>query len=401
MTNQDRMLAALAENPQIGRCKLSSVANVSLPMAQRFLKKQRQSTAPPSPETGTKESLLLLENKHLRHQLATQSEQLTKLSAAADLLKDISSAQLSPPKWLLQTSGKTHRAIACATLADPHFDEVVNPSELGGCNAYNREIAQLRLRRFFTNTVKLGRDVFAGIRMEGIVLAMMGDIVAGNIHEELAQTNAASILDTCLFWSEEIASGIEQLLSFYGQAFIPCVVGNHGRLTRKPRHKGRVRDNFDYMIYSLVARHYRDNEKVTFLIPDTSDAHFQIYSTRYCATHGDQFKGGSGIAGALSPLLLGDARKRKRSTATNKPYDYLMMGHWHQEIDAMGIICSNTMKGYDEYASDGNFAYSDPSQSFWLTDPEKGRTVRAPIHVRDAAEKWDFERLESPTWLTP
>jgi hypothetical protein len=401
MTAQERMAAVLKDNPTYGREKLARAAQTSGPTAQRFLKKWKKEQGQPKelPPAQSKEARLVIENNHLRQQVHTQQEQLTKLLAATDLINDISKAQLEPPKWLITPSGKTNRAIATAILTDTHFDEVVNPSEIGGVNAYNRDIAQKRLRRFFTNTVKLGRDVFSGIQMEGLVMPMLGDIVSGTIHEELAQTNAASILDTCLFWSEEIAAGMEHLLAFYGQIFAPCVVGNHGRQTRKPRNKGRVRDNFDYLIYSLVARHYRNNERVTFLIPDTSDAHFQIYSTKFCATHGDQFRGGTGIAGALSPLMLGDARKRKRSNATNRPYDYLMMGHFHQAIDAMGIICCNAMKGYDEYAANCNFAYSDPTQTFFLTDPDKGRTVCAPIHVLDAGEEWDFEPNLAPSWL--
>lgn len=392
------MQQVFRDSPEIGRLKLAAAAGVPPATAQRFLKRnKREQVAPPQIES--KEARLTIENHHLRQQITAQADQLTRLAAASDLLKDISSAQLEPPKWLLSSSGKTHRAIATAALSDTHFDEVVNPAEIGGVNAYNREIAQLRLRRFFGNTVKLGKEIFSGIHMDGLVMPILGDIVTGNIHEELAQTNAAAILDTCLFWSEEIAAGMEHLLAFYGKIFVPCVVGNHGRLSKKPRHKGRVRDNFDYMIYSLLARHYRNNDRVSFLIPDSSDAQFQIYKTRYCATHGDQFRGGSGIAGALSPLLLGDARKRKRNSATNTPYDYMLMGHWHQSIDTNGIICCNSLKGYDEYAANSNFAFSEPSQSFWLTDPEKGRTVCAPIHVRDSAEKWDFTTEHTPAWL--
>lgn len=403
------MQAEVDREPDIGRKKLRDRAGVSLSMAQRFLGKKKAGKeilpnskmfAPPPVSPDTKTARLEIENRSLRQQLNEKTEQLTRLAAASDLLKDISSAQLTPPKWLLTVSGKTHRAIATACLADTHFDEVVNPAELGGVNAYNREIAKLRLREFFKNTVKLGKDIFSGIRMEGLVMPMLGDIVSGNIHEELAESNAAAILDTCLFWSEEIAAGIEQTLKFYGQMFIPCVVGNHGRLTKKPRHKGKVRDNFDYLIYSMLARHFRNNERISFLIPDTADVNWRIYNVRYCGTHGEQFRGGSGISGALAPLMLGDARKKKRSNAINAPYDYLVFGHWHQEIDTRGLIGSNSLKGYDEYAMNNNFDYSEPSQAFWLTDPDKGRTVKAPVHVGSKDEKWEqAEGSATPLWL--
>ena len=71
--------------------------------------------------------------------------------------------------------------------------------------------------------------------------------------------------------------------------------------------------------------------------------------TRILLTHGDQFRGGSGIAGLLSPLLLGDHRKRKRQTAMNHPYDWMIYGHWHSLVlGVRGLIGNGSLKGYDE-----------------------------------------------------
>ena len=407
-----KMQQILEANPSIGRKVMSFEAGVSEDIARRFLEEARHPRAknenPLTPNSTSKTSKEkppevplneLTENKRLKQTVRVQQQQIEELLLAAELLEGVSSAVTCPPKWLIKKGTKQHYAIATAVLADPHFDEVVQPAEIGGVNAYNREIAQLRLREFFTNIVRLSTEYIAGIKIEGLVLAMAGDIVTGNIHEELQQTNAAAILDTCLFWSEQIAAGIEVLLKHFDNIFIPCVVGNHGRQTRKPRHKGKVRDNFDYLIYALLARYFNGNAQVSFMISESSDALYTIYKTRYCLTHGDQFRGGSGISGALAPLLIGDARKRKRSAAVNKPYDYMVMGHWHQEIDTNGIICCNSLKGYDEYASDGNFSFSEPSQAFWITDSIKGRTLRAPIHVLSAAENWDFSGPTQPVWL--
>jgi len=101
----------------------------------------------------------------------------------------------------------------------------------------------------------------------------------------------------------------------------------------------------------------------------------------------------------IAPLLLGDSRKRKRNTAVNNAYDYLMVAHWHQEIDTNGIIVNNSLKGYDEFAANNNFQFSVPTQAFWLTDPEHGRTLRAPIHVVSDDEDWSECENDEPGWL--
>lgn len=111
----------------------------------------------------------------------------------------------------------------------------------------------------------------------------------------------------------------------FERVYIPCVGGNHGRIDKKPRSKNRAFDNYDWLVYLLLTKHFRGEKDITFDISEGSDVQFALHNTRYLLTHWDQFKGGSGIAGALSPLLLGDARKRKRQMAVQRPYDFMMM----------------------------------------------------------------------------
>jgi UDP-2,3-diacylglucosamine pyrophosphatase LpxH len=127
---------------------------------------------------------------------------------------------------------------------------------------------------------------------------------------------------------------------------------------------------------------------VQFVISESADQMFQIYDTRFLLTHGDQFRGGSGIAGLLSPLMIGDSRKRKREATVNRGYDYLVMGHWHERGMFKNIIVNGSLVGYNEYAYVSNFAYAPPEQSFWVVDPRHGVTVSTPIFVKGVKEKY-------------
>jgi hypothetical protein len=133
-------------------------------------------------------------------------------------------------------------------------------------------------------------------------------------------------------------------------SFCPCVVGNHGRRQRKPHAKNRAQDNFDFFFYHLLAKLLSGEKGISFAISEAADQPYIVYNTRYLLTHGDQFRGGSGIAGMLSPLMIGDARKRQREQAVRRPYDYMIMGHWHQLGFLRGLIVNGSLKGYDEYA---------------------------------------------------
>jgi hypothetical protein len=273
-------------------------------------------------------------------------------------------------------------------LSDLHLDEVVKPEQVNFVNAYDRAIAEARLRMFFDHVVELANEYLQGLRYEGIVLPLGGDLFSGVIHEELVETNAATIFESLLYWAEPMASGIRHLRDTFGRVFLPVVVGNHGRRQRKPHAKHRAQDNFDYFFAHLLAKLLAGEKGITWAISEAADQPFTVLSTRYLLTHGDQFRGGSGIAGLLSPIMLGDARKRQRETSVARPYDYLVMGHWHQLSFFRNVIVNGALKGYDEYAFVSNFQFEAPRQAFWVTDAKHGLTITAPIHVTAPGETY-------------
>lgn len=316
---------------------------------------------------------------------------LAELRKTLDLVQSIEGAKTKPPRWLAPPSKGTHHATVNLLVTDTHFDEVVRPEEVDGLNAYNREIAELRLEAAFKGAWKLAKRYLSGVTYDGVCLMLGGDIFSGLIHEELRESNEAEIMASVVHWIEPLEAGINLLAEEFGKVHVVGVPGNHGRNTRKPRFKGRATDNFDWLLYKLIERDFKKREDVTVQVGNAMDAHVQVYGTRYLLTHGDQFKGGSGISGAMAPLLLGAHRKTRRQSSAGQPYDVMVAGHWHQEIalPAQGLMVGNCLKGADEYAYGSNFPYSPPSQLLWITTPEHGVTFKAPVFVQDRKrEKW-------------
>jgi hypothetical protein len=298
-----------------------------------------------------------------------------------------------PPAWLAPNPKATgHRATPCLLLTDTHFDEVVDPAEVHGINAYNREIAELRLRRAVERTILVARHYLSGLQYDGLALMLGGDIFSGNIHEELARTNVDTLFGSLLHWLGPMHAAIGMLADEFKRVHITGVPGNHGRMTRKPVAKHRATDNLDWLFYRLLQRDFAQDPRVTWEIPPSADARVTIYTSRYLLTHGDQFRGGTGISGALAPLMLGSHRKTRREVSAGRPYDVMVMGHWHQHKPwtQEGLLVGGCLKGYDEYAFVSNFPTAPPSQAFWLTTPEHGaHSLIAPIFVMDRkAERW-------------
>jgi hypothetical protein len=317
-------------------------------------------------------------------------KRLDLLERQCDVLTNIDGIKVNPPKWLVKKPAKrstTHVGIVNLLLSDLHLDEVVRPEEMGGVNAYNRDIATMRLRNTFEQTIEVARDYISGVTYEGITVWLAGDNFSGNIHEELKITNEAPIMASFDYWIDPMVAGLKMMADQFGHVHIPGVVGNHGRNTYKPVMKNRVRDNFDWLFNRVIARELRGDERFTFQLPETTDVTVHQYSTRFLMTHGDQFRGGSGISGIQTPLALGDFKKSKRQMAVDDPYDYMIIGHFHQYMTLPRIIANGSLKGYDEYASISNFGYEVPQQAFWITTPENGVTFSAPIRPQNRAQE--------------
>ena len=333
------------------------------------------------------------EHTSLRAALHRISKERDALERQLALIERLEEAKPTRPDWLAppKAKGALHRATLCLLLTDTHFDEVVDPGEVDGLNAYNRAIAELRLRRAIERTILMARTYMSGVQYDGVMLFLGGDIFSGNIHEELARTNADTLFGSILHWLGPMGSAIGMLADEFQRVHLAVTPGNHGRMTRKPIAKHRATDNLDWLFYNLLARDFARDDRVTWSLPKAADTHVSVYATRYLLTHGDQFRGGSGISGALAPLMLGTHRKTRRQAAAGRPYDVMVMGHWHQylSLPSKGLLAGGCLKGYDEYAYVSNFDYTPPTQALWLTTPEYGPGLGVEIHVQDRkAERW-------------
>lgn len=326
---------------------------------------------------------LVREVQSLEVQLkAAEREKLTNAFVREQIFKLANSPPVMP-KWILapQKSSKSGPGVPCTMWSDWHWGEVVSKSEVNGVNEFNLKIAHARAKTLFETTVDLLRNHTVNPKFPGIVVNLGGDMITGDIHEELTATNEIPVLPTILDLLGVLVDGINLMADSFGNVFLPCVTGNHGRNTRKIQHKQRAYTNFDWLIYQLLDLHFKDDPRVTFYIPDAPDAAYKVYNHRYLLTHGDQFRGGDGIIGPIGPLMRGDNKKRSRNSQVGADYDTMIAGHFHTLMMLPKLIVNGSLKGYDEYAYNGNFSFELPAQALWLTHPELGMTISMPVYV--------------------
>ena len=306
-----------------------------------------------------------------------------ELERTLSIVEQMESQRIQPPTWMTPAKPKRSAATLVVMLSDTHFDEVVNPEEMEGLNAYNREIAVMRLEKWAQNVIKLSRHYLSGVTYDGLVIILGGDIFTGDIHEELQITNEDTMIGSLLFWSEQIAAAVQLLADEFKKCHVVSVVGNHGRTTRKPRMKQRVRTNFDWLLAKMVERNFAKDKRVTFTIPESADAWLQIYEHGHLITHGDQVSGGGGIGGIYPPIMRMRARKHQRYMVTGKSFQTLWLGHWHQYISTPSMVVNGSLKGFDEYALLMGFGFEQPQQALAVITPEKNITFQAPVFCAD------------------
>ena len=331
---------------------------------------------------GIDNQLLKDRIRRLEAQLSTiQRDNLDAEFVKKKILK-LADQPIKPPDWMIKPkAGNESTGVPTLLASDWHWGEVVDARQVNGVNEYNIGIAQDRAKVMVETTVELLKQHIKHKQYPGIVFALGGDMVSGDIHEELSVSNEKEIMPTVLDLWATLTWCIDTLAKEFGNVFVPCVTGNHGRNTHKIRAKGRNFTSFDWLVYQFLAKRFENDKRVRFHIPDGSDAHYQLYNHRYVLTHGDQFRGGDGMIGALGPIIRGDHKKRSRNSQIDMEYDTLLLGHWHQLIQLQRLIVNGSLKGYDEYAYQNNFPFEPPRQALWITHEKYGITFSAPVMV--------------------
>ncbi len=234
------------------------------------------------------------ENIELRRELRERSEERWTAEKVRKEVFDLAEYSPDPPTWLNKEPGKSSTGIPLICVNDWHWGEYVDPDQVGGVNKFNRAIARDRVRVLNDAVIDLCFNHMTNPSYPGAVVAILGDMITGNIHEDLAVTNDGPVM-----WSvNEVENQLIGLIKSWKKRFkklaVICVPGNHGRNTVKPRINNKVYESYEWLIYCHIEQYFRGDPNVNVYVPNEVDAHFSIYGHRIMATHGDTLgvKGG-------------------------------------------------------------------------------------------------------------
>lgn len=317
--------------------------------------------------------------KSANGRLAAERDELRSLLARYSTIKP---SDAKVPNWLVpKKKTKAHRATPVLLLSDLHLDEVVDLHEMDGINEYNREIAKARIERIVNATIDLLRTYVSGVHYDGMVVAILGDILTGVIHDELERTNEAPPAASIVYWVPVLAAALRHFADEFGRVYAPCVDGNHDRFYKKTPKKQRAESSLAWIIYNWLADTLRDDDRITFGISTSPEQLIDVYDTRLLLSHGDGFRSSGGVGGLYPSMLKWLLRKHDLYSMTKHDFDYAVIGHWHSPKYGDDFIVNGSTKGYDEYAKDGGFKFAKPSQQLFTIVPERGLAQRLTVQA--------------------
>jgi transposase-like protein len=232
--------------------------------------------------------------------------------------------------------------------SDLHAAERVSYEAMNGLNEYNWEIMLERHQRLAAAIRSFKRNRPYAIRK--LTILGLGDMVTGDIHDELRETNEMVISEAAVKLGMDMASFIAtELVPLYDEIHIGAVVGNHGRTTSKPEFKSASK-NWDWIAYKVMQERLREFPQVTIELPVGFELIVQVFDRNILCFHGD------GIPSNMPGIPWGGVQRRTKELADTYGalgyrIDHFALGHFH-EADVVGqkrIWINGSMKGPDEY----------------------------------------------------
>jgi hypothetical protein len=289
------------------------------------------------------------------------------------------------PRWTLSGDGGTGRAVGLIHLSDLHVGEVVRSEEVGGVNEYSPEIFKRRFRRMIDASIQIIPRWAADCDLKGVIVALNGDLVSGNIHAELRETNALTAHEQVALATDEIAEGLRQVADKFGAVLVTVTPGNHGRTTEKTHAKRMAALSYDTMIGNILAREFASDPRITVNMSAGADIVFPIFGWSVLQTHGDSMGtgGGQGFAGPELPIVRGGKRIKLSGFSTGERYDIMLTAHYHTSSNPGTMLANGSMVGYSEYAVRIRGVPESPMQWLALIHEKWGLRERVPVVLED------------------
>ena len=274
-------------------------------------------------------------------------------------------------------------------LSDAHINRIVDADQMEGFNEYNFDIFCNRYWFLLSEVIKIANAQRYDKKIEVLHIDCLGDMFNDIHREENMRTNQYSPVQAVLMGSYVLAQGLALLAPHFRKIVFTGIVGNEPRWDKTKPSKEKF-NNMDYDAYhfmSLALMDYIEAGKIEFHIPVSPEIVVERMGKKFLLTHGDVIKSSLGFP---AYGVNRDYNKQQELRRKRGGFDYMELGHFHQEYALAGKIFMNgSITGLDEYAKNELHVTGQPTQKLFGINEKYGVSWSYDIQLQHAKEN-DF-----------
>ena len=293
----------------------------------------------------------------------------------------------SKPLPILYEPSKENKKVdsPCAAVmkcSDWHYGASVVSEEVEGFNVFDLNICENRVKDYTTKVIKWVETKRLGYKIPDLHIIELGDMISGDIHDELRRTNVVTVPEQCIAAGDLFHRMVASIAPYFENVVVHYLVAdNHGRLTNKPQANEEGKNHFNYIVghhaKSLLAKH----SNVDFRIYEVHERVIDINNMRYLIMHGHGIPQNFGVPWYGIERQIGresSARLQKIMTdddiiqaSKDIGFNKLLHGHYHIYFDHNHYSCNGAIEGTTAY--DHKYGrHSDPCQTAFMVHPKNG-----------------------------
>ncbi|NBW14360.1 MAG: hypothetical protein EBR82_40815 [Caulobacteraceae bacterium] len=303
---------------------------------------------------------------------------ISELRAERESTESLKSLAGIKPKLIktARPAGKRPEATAVLVLSDWHVEERVDPSTNVPGNEYSLDIADRRIAALVQKATMLIEHEKSLTAIRRIVVAALGDLITGHIHDDLVEVTQLAPL-AATRWAGERLAGVIRAMAGIAPVLVATASGNHGRSTQKPRMATENEHSFEQHLYLTMAA----NERADNVSWQVGTGYLNIvdldgFLIRF--HHGHAIFFGGGVGGLTIP-----ANKAIANWNISRRVNLDVFGHWHCfSWLPYRFVANGSLIGHNAFADRIKAEYQPPSQSLIIVDHDHNRVTKVlPIFV--------------------
>lgn len=255
------------------------------------------------------------------------------------------------------------RASGILDIGDVHFGELVSGASTGGVAEYSPDIARRRFDYTVDEAIRLGKEH----RVQAMWVIGGGDMISGNIHDDLNRNNEMMTVAQTLECAEMMYGGLEKLCASFPEVHFVGVSGNHARTEKIPFYNHKQTENLDYMLYKILELKGKNQPNLSFHTPESFWTIIEVEQRKFMVMHGDTIKQQNSMSlpwyGMWKEFMKWGTMKD-----TVGDFDDMMLHHFHQPTRiGMGnnsLFVNGALKGKDDFSLAGTRLPAPAAQRF-------------------------------------